>query len=130
MAQMSDYLKNKLINGVYRNIPYSPPTNLYVALYSDDPTSGDIGTELAGSGYARVTASFDEPAAGSGTTQNTSDIIFPQATADWVTITHVAIRDLETGGNMLSFQALQTPTDVLATNNFRIPAGALTLVMS
>jgi len=130
MAQMSDYLQDKLINHVFRNIAYAQPTNLYVALYSDDPTDADTGTELSGDGYARTAAVFDAPTAGSGTTQNSADITFPAATADWVTITHIGIRDAASGGNLLTFKALTTPVTVLDTNNFRIPTGQLTLVMS
>ena len=130
MAQMSDYLKDKLINGVFRATPYSPATNIYVALYSNDPTSGDTGTELSGSGYARVQVTFDAPATGSGTSVNSGDITFPTATADWTTITHVGIRDSDSGGNLLTFKELSSPIDVLNTNNFRIPVGELTVMMS
>ncbi len=130
MAQMSDYLKDKLINHVFRNTPYTQATNVYVALYSTDPTSADVGTELIGNGYTRMVSAFDAPVTGSGTTQNELDVVFPSATIDWVTITHVGIRDLETGGNLLSYQALSTPVTVLATNNFRIADSQLTLIMS
>ena len=130
MAQMSNYLKDKLINHTFRNIPYSQPTNVYVALYSSDPTSADTGTELSGSGYARISATFSAPAAGSGTIQNDTDITFDTATADWSVITHVGIRDALTNGNLLSSAALSSSVTVLNTNNFRIPTGQLTLVMS
>ncbi len=130
MAQMSDYLQNQLINGVFRNITYLPAADLYVALYSTDPTEADTGTELTGSGYARIIVTFDAPAIGSGTSQNTDDITFPTATADWVEITHIGIRDATGGGNLLAFQALSTPVTVLNTNNFRIPSQQLTVIMT
>ncbi len=130
MAQMSDYLKDKLINHVFRATGYPVPTTVYVALYSTDPTSADVGTELTGDGYARVSTTFDAPVAGSGTSQNAADITFAAATANWVTMTHVGIRDALTGGNLLSYKALTTPVDVLDTNNFRIPDEQLTVVMS
>ena len=130
MAQMSDYLKDQLVNHVFRATAYTNPTNVYVALYSSDPTSADIGTELSGSGYARVSATFGSPVAGSGTVQNDTDITFPSATADWSAITHIGIRDASTGGNLLSYKALTSSVTVLNTNNFRIPTGQLTLIMS
>ena len=130
MAQMSDYLKDQLINHTFRATSYTTPTNVYVALYSSDPTSADSGTELSGSGYARVSASFGAPVAGSGTVLNDADITFAAATADWTAITHIGIRDALTGGNLLSFKALSSSVTVLNTNNFRIPTGQLTLIMS
>ncbi len=130
MAQMSNYLKDKLVNHVFRNIPYVQPTNVYVALYSSDPTSADVGSEIIGNGYTRMVSMFDAPVSGSGTTQNELDVVFPSATIDWVTVTHVGVRDAEVGGNLLSYQVLSTPVTVLATNNFRIADSQLTLIMS
>lgn len=125
MAQMSDFLENKLIDHVFRNTTYAQAGTLYVALYSTDPTDADTGTELSGSGYARQTVSFVAPSG--GTTSNDADIVFPAATADWVTVTHVGIRDASTGGNLIMHKALDSAVDVLNTNNFRIPAGQFIL---
>ncbi len=130
MAQMSDYLKDKLIDEVFRDTPYAQATHHYVALYATDPTSADIGTELSGAGYARMTVEFDAPVAGTGTSQNTADVTFAAATGDWVEITHVGVKDAVSGGNLLSFQALASPVTVLDTNNFRIPTSQLTVVFS
>ena len=130
MAQMSDYLQDALINHVFRNTPYTQPTNVYVALYSSDPTAADTGTELSGSGYARQSATFGAPTAGTGTVTNDTDITFDAATADWTAISHVAIKDALTGGNLLSYKALSSSVTVENTNNFRIPTGQLTLIMS
>ena len=128
MAQMSDFLENKLIDHVFRNITYGQAGVLYLALYSSDPTDADVGTELSGSGYARQPISFI--AAVDGTTENDADVIYPTAAGNWVEITHVGIRDALTGGNLIMHQALTNPVTVLDTNNFRIPAGQLTLTFA
>lgn len=128
MAQMSDYLETKLIDLVFRNTTYIQPATVYVALYATDPTDADTGTELTGDGYARVSATFDAPT--DGVTQNTADIVFAAATADWTTITHVGLRDASTAGNLLMHRILVTPVDVLNTNTFRIPLGQLTLTLA
>ncbi len=130
MAQMSNYLKDKLIDEVFRNTPYAQATHHYVALYATNPTAADIGTELSGSGYARMTVDFDAPVVDTGTSQNTDDVTFAAATGDWVEITHVGVHDAVSAGNLLSFQALSTPITVLDTNNFRIPSSQLTVVFS
>ena len=128
MAQMSNFLENALVNHVFRNTTYAQAGTLYLALYSTDPTDADIGSELSGLGYTRKIVSFIAPVDGS--TSNDADIVFPAATADWPTITHIGIRDLSSGGNLIMHQALTTPVDVLNTNNFRIPLGQLTLAFA
>ena len=128
MAQMSNFLENKLIDHVFRNITYGQAGTLYLAVYSSDPTDADIGTELTGNGYARKAISFDAPS--DGVTQNTAEVILDAATADWIEATHVALRDALTGGNLIMHQALTNPVTVLDTNNFRMPLGQFTLTFA
>jgi len=128
MAQMSNYLKQALIDHTFRAVQMATPGQVYVALYSDDPTSADTGTELLGSGYARQEAIMG--VAVDGISTNTFEILFPAATADWVTITHIGIRSEATGGNLLMSKALTTPVTVLTTNNFRIPVGDLEITFA
>ena len=128
MAQMSDFLENALINHVFRNTAYTQSGQCYIALYSADPTDADTGTELTGSGYARVLVDFDAPT--NGVTQNTADALFAAATAEWLPITHIAVRSAITAGDLLMHKALTTPITVADTNNFRIPAGQLTVTLA
>lgn len=125
MAQMSDFLENKLIDHVFRNTTYAQPGTVYLALYSSDPTDADTGTEISNLGYARKSITFAAPA--NGSTSNDADIIFAAAEEDWTTITHVGIRDASTDGNLIMHQQLTNAVSVLNGNNFRIPAGQLIL---
>lgn len=125
---MSTYLKNKIINHVLKSISYVAPTTVYVALYSTDPTDGDIGTELTGNGYSRISFSIGTPTDGVATT--TADIVSPIATANWTAITHIGIRDHATTGNLLFHKALTTSVTVLSGNNLRIPSGSLTVTVA
>ncbi|MCK5848972.1 MAG: hypothetical protein KAH01_07250 [Caldisericia bacterium] len=128
MAQMSDYLEENLMNHVFRNTNYAPPGTVYLSLFSTDPTDADVGTEIAGNGYARKDVSFIAPV--DGVSSNDPEIIFPAATADWDTITHIGLRDASTAGNLLMHQALTTPVAVLTGNNFRIPVNQLVLTFA
>ncbi len=131
MAQMSDYLESKLIDHVFRNTGFVTPGVIHIALYSTDPTDADTGTELevGGSpGYARQTVSIGPDI--NGVALNDVEILFPAATGDWVTITHIGIRDESSGGNLLMHKILGTPVSVLNTNNFRIPIGDLELTFA
>ena len=126
MAQMSDYLEEKLINLVFRGTTFTTPGIIHLALYSTDPTDADIGTELevAGSpGYARKTFTMGAPI--DGTSSNDIEIMFAAATGDWVGITHIGIRDEATAGNLLAHKALASTVNVLSGNNFRFPIGDL-----
>ena len=128
MAQMSDYLENKLIDHVFRNFTFPTPGTVYIALYSTDPTDADSGTELTGDGYARKSVTIG--AATNGTASNSADVLFDTATSDWTAVTHIGIRDEGVGGNLLMHKILGAPVSVLDTNNFRIPVGDLEITFA
>jgi len=108
----SNYLENALLNHVLRATTYTPPTTLYLALFTTDPTDSATGTEVTGGSYARKVITF---AAASGGTSNSSvEVTFPTLPAG--TITHAAIYDALTGGNMLYYKALN-PVLVLQAND-------------
>jgi len=125
MSFISDYLEEKLVNHVLRNIPYSAPGTVYLALYSSDPGEDNSGTELYGDGYSRKDFSLSAPS--NGVSTNDSDIIFDTATADWDTVTHIGIMDSSTGGHLLFYAPLSASVTVSNGNNFRVPAGNLTI---
>lgn len=129
MGAMSDYLETALLNHVFRNTSYTSPTTVYVALYTSDPTDADTGTEVSGGAYERQAATFTDPTqvGGKATIKNSSEIVFPVATANWGTITHVGIRDAATGGNLLYHGALTTPKIIEAGDRFQFLANELVL---
>jgi hypothetical protein len=130
MAALSDYLENKLVDAIFRGIPYSPPSTLYVALGS--ALSGDTFTEISNTanGYARVAVPctfsnwystqstlLNAPSSGtSGTTSNGIEIVFPQPTADWQQSSWWGIYDAPTGGNLMFVGNLAVTRTVLASD--------------
>lgn len=138
----SDYLENKLIDWLYRGQTYTPPATKYLALFTSAPSASGGGIEVSGGAYARValsaslTAFSGTQGAGttavstgtSGATSNSADIAFAAPTADWGTVTHWALFDASTGGNLLMFGSLATPVTVINGGLApTIPAGALSL---
>ena len=123
MAEISNYLENELYDHILRNLAYTSPTTVYVALYTDDPTDGDSGTEVTGGSYARQSVAFGAPADGAG--DNSSDITFPTASASWGTVTHIGLRDAVSGGNLLLHSALTASKAVGNGDTFKINAGDL-----
>lgn len=128
MAEMSNFLENALINGTLRATSYTAPTTTYLALYTNDPTDADTGTEITGGSYVRQAITFSAPSGGA--TSNSSAIEFPQATADWGTITHVGIRDAVTSGNLLYHSALDTSKAIANGDIFKITSTNLSVTLA
>jgi len=109
MGSFSDYAENKLLDHVLGKAAYTAPT-VYVALSTADPTDDGTGmAEPSGNGYARVaTSAATWASAAAGATSNATAIEFPTSTGSWGTITHVALFDAATDGNMLGHDELTT----------------------
>lgn len=123
---MCTWLENKLLDHTLRNIPYTPPPTVYVALLTADPTEvGNTTYEVSGGAYARQALTFDESSG--GITQIKYDVEFPQATANWGTITHVLILDAKTGGNPMLHGALNVAKTITVDDILKIPLGKLTV---
>ncbi|NOU63182.1 hypothetical protein GC096_03865 [Paenibacillus sp. LMG 31461] len=129
---ISNFLASALLNQVFRNTAYTRPTNVYVALYTSNPTAGDLGTEVTGGDYARQSIICSAPAIVSGkeTIKNNAEIVFPVATADWGTVTHIGIRDALTSGNLLYFGAIDNQRTILDGDRLRFSADAVVMTLS
>src|SRR3972149_9500724 len=99
MAAMSDWLEGQVRAHIFRTASFTKPTVLAVALCTAAPTDASTGatiTEVSGGSYARVQrdpldANWTAASSTDGLTDNAADITFPTATADWGTVTHVAV---------------------------------------
>lgn len=128
MAEMSNYLEAALINATLRNTSYTSPTTVYLALYTDDPTDADTGTEISGGSYARQEITFGAPS--NGTSTNSAAIEFPAATANWGVVTHVGIRDALTSGNLLYHTALDASKTINNGDIFKILTSNLSVTLA
>jgi hypothetical protein len=122
---LSNYLENKLIEHVLRHVSYTSPSTVYLALFTANPgEAGDQTNEVSAGEYARQSITFG--AAADGICLNTLDVTFPVAASDWGTITHLAILDAATAGNMLFYGAASgTPIHITSTNIYKVLAGNL-----
>jgi hypothetical protein len=114
---MSDYLEGELIKHIFRTGSFTKPSALYVALFTAAPNDAGGGTEVTGGSYARAQldpadANWAAPAAGNGVTSNAAAITFPAPTANWGSVTHFAVMDASTAGNMLFHGALSASKTV------------------
>ena len=111
MSAFSTYTSNKVLDHILKTSVWAAPSACYVALFSSDAglDSNVEGsqTEASGGSYARVDASTSFPAAAAGSVTNSvAELVFPTATADWGTMTHWALMDASTSGNVLMWGAL------------------------
>lgn len=96
----SGYLKAAVLNNVLRATNYSPPTTVYLSLWTASPgEAGSPNNEVTGGSYARVAVTFNAPA--SGVCTNSGAITFAAATADWGDVSHFGLHDALSGGNLL-----------------------------
>jgi len=131
MAEFSDYMENAIIDQM-RNVA-GPQVAVYVALFTDTATgaeleAGTITNEVSGGSYARELAGLS--ASSDGVSANASDITFTTATASWGTITHVALMDAITGGNVIMHSALDASKTVGSGDTFKINAGDLDVTIT
>lgn len=131
MAALSTYLENELIDHVLRNLAYTSPTDVYVALFTDAASAaeleaGTLTNEVSGGSYARQLASFGAPA--DGLTDNTADLSFTDMPA--VTVGYVAVMDAATTGNVLVHGALTTARTLSAGDTFTISTGDLDVTLA
>lgn len=131
MAEISNYFANKILDHMLRNQTYTPPSTVYVALYTVAPTASTSGTEVSGGGYARKAVTFGTAAA-NAQIANTVDIAFPTATADWGNIVAFALCDTVTTGaaNILVFSTLDVQKSVVTGDQPHFPIGDLTVTIA
>lgn len=105
-GSFSDFLELELLDHVLGAAAYTPPVNVYIALFTVLPDDTGAGTEVTGGDYARVEVVNDDtnwPAASGdpSTKSNGTMVSFVPATADWGTVVGFGVYDDPTAGNML-----------------------------
>ena len=126
MAQLSDYAENKLIEHLVRQVAYTSPTTVYLALFTTATTDAGGGTEVTGGSYARQAITFG--AASGGTCTNSSAVSFTGMPA--ATVTHAAIMDASTAGNMLMHGALTASKTVGAGDTLTFAIGDIAATLA
>lgn len=151
MAGLTNYLRNKIVDWFHRGVAYTPPDPVYITLVSTTPTPAAGGTELSGTGWARVavakstTAWAATNADGStaatssgtnGTTSNNAVINFGTAGSAWGTATHWEMYDASTAGNRLMYGVIvngvgtPTPRTIASGDPVSFPISALRPIWS
>lgn len=130
MSAASDYLENAVLDHVLKNTAYPQPTNLYIGLWTADNglEQGTQTGEVSGGSYVRKLVTFG--AAVGGSASNNVTVTFDAATANWGTITHVAVMDALSAGNVLFHGAVTTSKTIESGDTFQISTGNLTISLA
>lgn len=129
MTAASNYLENKVLDHVLGEgaRTFTSPAALYVALFgnvggttSTNLEAGTLTDEISTSGTAYGRQAINFSAASSGTAESNGTVTWTTATGDWGTVTHVAIMDASTSGNVLFYGALTTSKVIENGDTFQI----------
>jgi len=130
MAALSDHAENLVLNWLMTSGTATRPTAWYVALYTAAPNDAGGGTELTGNGYSRQTVAFDTASGTGGTTSNSGAVTFTAAGGDWGTITHMAIHDAASAGNLLWHGALSASKTITDGDSLEFAIGNIDLTIA
>ena len=142
-AGLFDLFEQKVLDHIFTDPAWTPPTTLYIGLSSTTPTeAGGNITEPSGGSYARqptVSSAGANPdwSAASGTAPavktNTATFTFPTASADWVAGANLTYAILcaslsgVTTADFIAFGALTTAKPVLNGDTASFAASAITM---
>ena len=102
------------------------PTAWYIGLFTVAPSDAGGGTEVSGGSYARKSVAFT---VSGNLATNSAAVEFDVATADWGTITSVAVFDAVSGGNMIAYATLTASKTIANADVLRIPLNDLDITM-
>lgn len=126
MGSLSTYARNKVLDHIFKTAAYIAPVTVYLALCTTAPTEASTGSTIVEptyTGYARKAITFGAAdLAGRSITQN-AQVSFDKCTGGTSTVTHYAICDALTTGNVLGFGELTLSKTIVNNNTPTIPSG-------
>jgi len=130
MGSFNDYTENKVLDHITGKTAFTQPT-AYIGLSTASPTDDASGlAEPSGNGYTRVTTvGSDWNAASGGSVDNANALTFPEASGSWGTVTHFALFDAATNGNMLAWGTLDASRAIVSGQTPRFAAGTLVITL-
>jgi len=134
----SNYLETSLLQHFFGRVTFTPANTLYLALTTSEPTEvGVISEPASASGYYRIPIDNTQLSS-SGWSVVSSDptgyslhnygaLTFGTASGDWGTITHFAVYDSLTEGNMYGYGSVNIPKFIESGDIPQWPSGNLVI---
>lgn len=136
MGSFTDYTEEKILDFLFGAVSYTPPSSLYIGLSSTAINEDGTGvSEPSGGGYARAEVANDmftwksvvQGDLEQSQKKNNISIEFPEATAEWGTMTHFFIADALTEGNILAYGALNEDITIVSQDKARFVEDTLVI---
>ena len=128
-SALSTYLGNSLLRWIGGNAMPTAPAACYLALFDGDPKASgtEVTTTIDAAGRQAITWSV--PSAGVTNTMSNSAVVdFGNAAGAVANLSHMAIMDASTGGNILASAALNGgPYSVASGTPVNFPSSNISL---
>ena len=135
MGSKSNYLELRILDHVLGAGTVTTPATVYFALFSAMPSDTGGGTELSGSGYARLAVTNDATNFPAATTNGTSgkgekklgvaqSFAANSGGVNWATVVGWGLLDASSGGNLLLWGEV-APLAIVPAAQFVIPANTV-----
>lgn len=138
MSAASNYTENNVMNALLRGQTFQQATSIYVSLNTANPGESG-GSEVSTANwpsYARLDAALGGSidtgwtVANDGVCKNAKQLIYAvHDGASDITVSHYALYDDQTGGNMLTYAPLNNPRTLSPGDVFVIDVDKLTVQM-
>jgi len=135
MSAASNYLEDAVLDHVLGNTSYTPAGTLYLGLFTNDSTNaadnleaGTLTDEISGNAYVRKSVTFGSSSSGSAS--NSATVTFDPATGNWGTITHLAVLDASSAGNVLFWGALTTSKTIESGDTMQFVLNNVTISLA
>lgn len=139
MSSFSNYTENRTLDFWFKanSLTSTAPSTVYVGLCTSTQSAGDTLADLeantqddepVGNGYARQSVTFSAAANGSISTNQT--ITFTASGGAFGTITHVAVFDSLTSGQVLAAGSLTSSKVISDGDSLQIASGNLTVTLA
>jgi hypothetical protein len=149
LKALSNYAEKKLLDHLLGVSALTMPATVYLAAFKNNPGPDASGDEVKangtpGDGYSRKAITFNAAIAtdstpphapggdgnGPGLATNDGDVEFDECTGNnWGEITHIALFDAATSGNMLVYGAVATPQTINVGGTLRLKDGDLKITL-
>lgn len=135
--EWSDHIADEILDHLFDNASYTYVATYLALIITNPVTAGMTGstiTEPSGGSYARkqvLSSAWDAAVSGDPSyVDNTAEIPFVTATANWGTVIALAVVDASSNGNLLFFDNTMTDKAVNDGDTAKFAAGVLDIQLS
>ena len=127
----TNFLKNKILNHVYKSIPMGVEPTLWAALCAGC-TDATAGTEVSGGGYVRYAMANNGSnfaSTSGGIKKSVATIQYPKSTGSWGSPSNLAFFNSQSGGQFLAYGPLDPAPSIAVDQQLSILAGDVEITL-